>query len=297
MVDDPRSTSSLRKLVLHLLLGRNYRLITEVNTKHKLFVTYAWLSKIYEEARKQYGDEWRQRILSDIIRSKSSSSEKDLIFWLLGLTRKTAQNLDISPEDFPEFLLETIKYCNELYNLINFKDKNGHTWLLLMAGAATLNIRGSQKSLVGKSLERVLLKVMLTALGLKLNDNFWVNVARDAEVERETDAEVETKRGRIRIDIGLIAQGNPEVITDKISRVGRNGVVIFDRIGLKAKTIYQVADSSMVKLIQIRHNLPLIELYRHIKPLVKVELAEPPSSEENLLKLLNNLSDELFIAA
>lgn len=102
-----------------------------------------------------------------------------------------------------------------------------------MAGSATLNIRGSQKSKVGKHFERILIKGLLSLLGFKKNENFWMNVGRDLKVEREADAEVESKRGRIRIEVGLIAAGNQEVIEDKIGRVGRNGIILFDKLGAK----------------------------------------------------------------
>ena len=51
--------------------------------------------------------------------------------------------------------------------------------------------------------------------------------------------------------MGLIAQGNQEVIEDKIARVGARGMVIFDRIGPKSNA-YQTAADNQVAFIQIR---------------------------------------------
>lgn len=293
-LSDPFSPDSLRTIILYLCLGKNYRLLTEKNTKGKLFATYLWLSEVFKKARNEYGDDWKERLLRQLISAKSASAdEKNLMYWLVGLTQKTAHNMDVSKNDLPDFMSEAINYCRILFTKLNNKSSEDHAWLLMMAGSATLNIRGSQKSKIGKGLERSFLRVALTLLGLKLGENFWVNIGRDLEVEREADAEVLTKRGRIRLDIGLIASGNQEVIEDKINRVGRHGVVIFDRLGAKSN-VYETARRTMVKLIQIRHNQPLIELGRHLAPLVSVKLKEIPQDESKLKQLINKLPDKFF---
>ncbi len=218
------------------------------------------------------------------------------MLWLLGLTDKTAKNLDIQKEDFPDFLRETIAYCNELFQ--NIGDQ--HTivqddiWLLLMGGSATLNIRGSQKSKIGKAIEKVFLKASLSLLGFDFEENFWLNIAGDIEVDRETDAEIQTRRGRIRIEVGLISEGNPEVIRDKIGRVGDRGVILFDKVGTHS-TIYETARLRNVKLIQIRHNQPLIELRRHLEPLVTIPLNQIPDDEASISRLVNALPENVFI--
>ncbi|MBN2010308.1 CfrBI family restriction endonuclease [candidate division KSB1 bacterium] len=73
-----------------------------------------------------------------------------------------------------------------------------------------------------------------------------MNIERDLEVDREADAEVESRRGRLRIEVGLIASGNQEVIEDKISRVGRNGIILFDILGSRTR-VYQTAENNGVK--------------------------------------------------
>jgi len=289
------SPPALKRLTLNLLLGKNYRVITEENTRGKLLATYSWLVDLQRKAIKRYGKNWQVELLNHLLSlDELTVDEKNLAYWLVGLTRKTAQNLDISIQELPEFLNEAVSYCTSLFSQGGYMDYRDEAWLLLMAGAATLNIRGSQKSLTGKAVERVFLRASLTLLGLRQGKDFWTAIPSDVEVVRETDAEVETKRGRIRIDMGLIAEGNPEVITDKVNRVGRHGIVIFDKIGVKARVVHETAQQLGVKLIQIRHNQPLVELYRHLRPLVRVPLIAPPSSEDKLQHLVDALPESLF---
>jgi hypothetical protein len=263
--------------------------LTERNTKEKLFITYGWLSHVYEKARKEFGRRWKEQMLEELLeKDVPTEEEKNLIFWLLGLTKKTADNLDISMDEFPDFLRHTIRYCHELFSKFENDFKEDQAWLLMMAGSATLNIRGSQKARIGKSLEKTFLKVALTLLGLEFNKDFWINVGR------ESDAEVETKRGRLRVDISLVASGNQEVIEDKINRVERHGVVIYDKLGAKS-TVFDTAREKRVKLIQIRHSQPLVELYNHLMPLVRVPLKRPPEMEKDLAKLVNDLPDMFFV--
>lgn len=294
-LEDPFSPSSIRILVLHLLMGKNYRQLTEKNTKERLFRTYAWLLKVYDEAIEKYGDDWRSKLLDELLTLKEGGKdEKDLKFWLLGLTKKTSDNLDLSsPSAHIEFLKQTIKYCYELFSKIGNEKYADRAWLLLMAGHATLQIRGSEKSKAGKKLEKIFAKTSLTLLGFELNKNFWMNIGRDVEVGREADAEVESKRGRIRIEVGLISSGNQEVIEDKIGRVGANGVIIFDKLGAKSR-VNDTADKHGIKLIQIRHNQPLIELREYLAPRANIQLADVPSTEDGIRAKLDALPDSFF---
>lgn len=289
------SSESLKSLTVHMLMGKNYRLITENNTKSKLALTYLWLSDVVDKAKVEFGAEWKMKLLQDLLNTKQRNKEqKDLLFWLVGLTSKTSTNLGLLTKDLPEFMENLIKYMEKLLNNINRSDDIDKAWLLMMAGTATLNIRGSDKSKIGKVLEGVIIRSMLTILGLKENENFWMNIDRDAEVDRETDCEIETQRGRIRVEVGLISSGNQEVIEDKINRVGRNGVVLFDKVGARTR-IYETAERHGVKLIQIRNNQPLVEIYRHLETLVKVKLIEPPTLEDDIIKSVNRLPNEIFM--
>ena len=291
---DPFSSDALRKLTYHLLMGRNYRLLTEPNTKGQLLATFLWLSDIQMAAKAKYDADWITGLFNELFSQDRKPKElQNLLYWVMGLTYKTANNLGLHKEDYPEILKETINYFDKLLARIERKEFKDRAWLLLMAGSATLNIRGAQKSRVGKHFENIFVKALLTILGFRENENFWMNVGRDLEVEREADAEVESKRGRIRIEVGLISSGNQEVIEDKIARVGRNGIILFDKLGARTR-VYQTAENSGVKLVQIRNCNPLLDVYRHLKPLVKIDLVEPPTEPTELEKLVNELPEEIF---
>ena len=295
-LEDPFSQSSLRVMMEALLLGKNYRLLTEKNTKERLFTTYAWLLKAYNVAKSVHGNNWQIKLLEDLSDlKKKGPSEKNLTLWLLGLTKKTSDNLDINSSDRVEFLKETIKYCDELFSRIGNKDQMDEAWLLLMAGHATLNIRGSQKACIGKTVEKIFAKTAFTLLGFEMDKNVWVDVGRDNEVGREADVECESKRGRIRTEVCLIASGNQEVIEDKISRVGTNGIVICDRLGAKTR-VYDTAMEKKVKLIQIRNNQPLLEMYDYLNSRCSFDLVKPPSTESEVKQALDALPDEFFLS-
>jgi len=288
------SSDSLKKITHHVLMGRNYRLLTEKNTKDKLVTTYLWLMDIVNNAKEAYGENWRTELFNELYDlHRRSPEQKNLMYWLLGLTAKGAVNLSVKKTDLLEILTTMIEHFKSLFESLGREADINDAWLLMMAGSATLNIRGSQKSLIGKKMERVLIRAMLTMLGFTEGENMWLNIERDLEVERESDAEIATKRGRITLEMGLIAPGNQEVIEDKIGRLGRNGVVMFDKIGPRSR-IHDTAESHGVKLIQIRNNQPLIELYQHIEPIVTIDLNEPPITETELRIAINRLPDHIF---
>ncbi len=117
-----------------------------------------------------------------------------------------------------------------------------------------------------------------------------MNLQRDVEVGREVDAEIASRRGRIRLEVGLIDKGNQEVIEDKVNRVGKGGIVIFDRLGPRSNA-WQTARNQQVKFIQIRNNRPLTELYDYLEPRLNQDLARPPEDEVGIKKALFELSD------
>lgn len=53
------SEESLRQMSIQMLLGNNYRLITENNTKSKLTLTYLWLTDVIDNAKNEFGDNWK----------------------------------------------------------------------------------------------------------------------------------------------------------------------------------------------------------------------------------------------
>lgn len=291
------SEESMRTMAFHVLMGRNYRLITENNTKSKLALTYIWLSDVVDSAKAAYGDDWKNQIVRDLDGMRRRSKEqKNLLLWLLGLTKKTADNLSIEKSELPQVMEDLQTHLKTLLTRIDRYEDMDRAWLLMMAGSATLNIRGSDKSRVGKALEGVILRSMLGILGLREGSDFWMNIDRDEMVERETDCEIRTRRGRIRVEVGLIASGNQEVVEDKINRVGRHGVVLFDKVGSNTR-IYSTAESHGVKLIQIRGNQPLVEMYRHLLPLVDFPLRTPPETEDAIRQAIDALPAALFATA
>ena len=167
--------------------------------------------------------------------------------------------------------------------------------LMIWAGAATLTIRGSRKSSAGKTLEAAFLRTGLTMLGLEESVDFWRNMQRDVEVPREIDVEIASRRGRIRVEMGLIERGNQEVIEDKIERVGPGGIVIFDQIGPRSNARQTAENRQVCSFIQIRNNRPLTELYAFLNERVSKTLVEPPHDSEGIIARVNQLPDELFV--
>jgi hypothetical protein len=288
------SVDSLKAVTAHVLMGRNYRLITETNTKDKLFLTYLWLLDIVNQSKEEFGDEWKEGLLNDLMtKGRLDVQQRNLLYFLVGLTNKTATNLGISKADLPQVMTDLISHINELFEQIDRRDDVDAAWVLMVAGSITLNVRGSDKSKIGKHFEKVIVKAALTILGLTDGHNFWMNIDRDNEVDRETDAEIETRRGRVRMEVGLIASGNQEVIEDKIGRVGRGGIVLFDIVGTNTR-IYDTATRNSVELIQIRNSQPLVQLHRHLSSLVRIDLIEPPTLEEDVYNAVNRLPNSLF---
>lgn len=93
-----------------------------------------------------------------------------------------------------------------------------------------------------------------------------MNIAADDEVVRETDAEIRTPRGFLRMEVGLISRGNTEVISDKVGRMDRNSVILIDLIPARS-TAYETAKQRGVKLIPLRNNHPIEELRIHLSSL------------------------------
>ena len=190
VLTDLFSIESTKCLVLNMLMGKNYRITTEQATKEKLFKVYSWLIQIHDDVKTKHGKNWRKKLFEEIESiPHKEKEEKNLLLWLLGLTHKTASNNTIRKEDFEEYLNEATARYDSLLSTLKDDEQKDKAWLLLMAGSATLNVRGSQKSTIGKKLENILVKTMLTLLGFEHEDNFWMNVGRDEEVSREVDAE------------------------------------------------------------------------------------------------------------
>ena len=287
---DLNSADGVRQIVAALFQGYNYRLYTEGQTRNQLLEAYRQLSLVRQRLPADATDEeWMAAAQAEL-----DAAENDLAWWLLGLTNKTAQNLGVRRNERLDYLEEVARHVREVS--ANSPDGSfDEGMLMLWAGAATLTIRGSRKSTAGKTLERAFLRAGLTIFGLEEGTDFWLNMQRDTEVPREIDVEIASRRGRIRVEMGLIERGNQEVIEDKITRVGTGGIVIFDQIGPRSNA-RQTAENNQVGFIQIRNNRPLTEMYGFLNDKVAKTLAEPPANTDEIVEAVSRLPDELFVS-
>jgi len=314
LLEGATSPGIIREVVTTLLTGGNYRRLTELTTQQLIGVTVWWLLHVVAEAKKGFGGNWREELLGHLSRPRPSKEERQLRLWLMGITDKTLDNLALTVDEQPDFLHSTVLasaalLSEEPFGQVTIRLVNGEgqeaaipltseetLWLLKVAGAATLTLRGSRKAIIGKVLEKSLARASLRLLGLEEGRDFWLNVGRDMEVSREIDAEIETRRGRARMDVSLIGPGNQEVPEDKISRVGRNGIVLVDELGPRSQ-VPANAQRMGVKIIQMRNSLALVDLYDHLVPLVQATLAPPPTTVEETRVALQGLPDEVFGSA
>ena len=278
---DPFSPEGTREATSKILTGKNYRLFYEEATRQKIISTCQELAELAKK-HPDNNEAWQKHIHE--ILAKKSSEERQLQSWLIGLTKKTAENLGVKIDDYPAMFDDLVA---------DLKAKHGPEFrdiaLLLWSGSATLTIRGSQKSKIGKSLERSLAAAALTTIGLEQDrGDFRLNVSADEEVARETDAEVKTPRGFVRMEVGLIGKGNSEVISDKVGRMNRNGVILMDTLPPKS-TAYETAKQNGVKLIQIRNGHPVEELRLHLASLKVINVQQDPIKleevEQRILKM------------
>jgi hypothetical protein len=306
------SPAVIRELVGQLIQGGNYREISERYTRERLLMSTSWLLHVAYTFKCCYGDSWRSALLRRLEEQPLRSQEQYLRLWLLGLTRKTAQNVGISREEEEEFLSRMVEHAGDVASaaglqygpllvrvgqqrpesMVEFSHEET-LWLMAMVGALTLTIRGSQKSFYGKRLEKAFLHAALLLLGLREPEDFSLAIGRDIEVEREVNGEVRTKRGMARIDMSLIGQGNQEVSEDKLNRVGRNGIVLVDKLGGRSQ-VPETARRHGVKIIQIRHHFPVTEMYEHLQPLVETRLTRPPKRVQAIRRALAALPDQVF---
>ena len=208
--------------------------------------------------------------------------------WLIGLTKKTADNLDIKAADYPAVFDEMMA------DIEADADNRREMALLLWCGAATLTIRGSQKSRIGKSLERVIARAALASIGLsEERGDFRLNVVADEEVERETDAEVQTPRGFVRLEVGLIAKGNSEVIGDKVGRMDRNDVILMDQLPPRS-VAYRTAENRGVLLVQIRNGHAVEELRKHLAALNVPRVRKEPIALAEVEQTILDMPLEAF---
>lgn len=274
---DPFTPRGTREATARILTGGNYRLFYEGATRRTLIETYGKLAKL---ARRRPKDDeaWRKHV-RDLV-STGDLEDRRMRQWLIGLTKKTAQNLGVAADEYPKVFDEVMA---DIEAAVSSNEERREMALLLWCGTATLTIRGSHKSRIGKSLERSIARAVLTGIDLNEGDgDFRLNVGADAEVDRETDAEIRTARGFVRMEVGLIGEGNPEVIGDKVGRMDRNGIILMDKIPARS-TAYRTAEHRGVRLIQLRNNHPVEEVRQHLAGL-GVPVRQKPIAKEQVEK-------------
>ena len=278
---DPFTPKGIREATSKILTGRNYRLFFEDATRRTLIETYGELAAL---ARSHPSDSqaWRQHVRELV--SKGNLEDKRMRQWLIGLTKKTAQNLGVKAEEYTKVFDDMME---DISDATSTDAQRREMALLLWCGTATLTIRGSQKSKIGKHLEGAIACAALSVIGLREGDDFRLNVLADQEVDRETDAEVRTPRGWVRMEVGLIGEGNSEVIGDKVGRMDRNGLILMDRIPDQSAA-YRTAEHAGVRLVQLRNNHPVEEVRQHLAKL-NVDVKRKPITleqvERRVLKL------------
>ena len=255
---DPFSPEGARTATAKILTGRNYRLFYEDATRRTLIETYRELAELARR-HPENNSEWKAHI-RDMVAS-GDVQDRRMRQWLIGLTKKTATNLGVKVSDYPSVFDDVMA---DIEAVADHNTDQRELALLLWCGTATLTIRGSQKAKIGKLLEVAIARAALTCIGLQeQRSDFRLNVDADEEVDRETDAEIRTPRGFVRMEVGLIGVGNSEVIGDKVGRMDRNGIILMDMIPAKS-TAYRTAEHDGVKLIQLRNNHAVEEVRQHL---------------------------------
>lgn len=249
----------VQNVVASILSGKNVRDLTESLTQRRILlmnssILVAYLRALSSNANLE--DELTQIIKSNL-KLRISPAEKTYLYWFLGLTGKSIQNVVRDTEGFSRYLDvfdENLKQIAEdiegRYGDLSFKvDFEGKNIMLrwpnllrclLAVGAQTLTVRGSEKSLYGKMFEKLMLGSVLSLLGfeyIKQNDTskcdsvFWLSERED---KRESDATVLVRPGvGVRFDIGFIGKGNTEVSLDKVTRFEH----LMERAGRQHNTI------------------------------------------------------------
>lgn len=229
-----------------ILKGKNVRDLTESLTQRRILLVSASLIATYLKGLASF--EEFEATLNDLVkknvRMRLSTEEKRYLLWFIGLTGKSIQNvirgtmledyIDVFDANLKEICTDIEETYGDITLQINYNEQgyflkwNNLLRCLLAVGAATLTIRGSEKSLYGKTFEKFVLGAVLTILGFNHIDKsdvsksdkvFWLSERLD---KRESDATLLIKAGTgVRFDIGFIGKGNTEISLDKVSRFER----------------------------------------------------------------------------
>jgi len=299
-----------RQVILAVMRGENIRRQTEPLTRRRVAIATGAMVYLFAKGWAEM-DQFTENLSTFALEQMDHTylSKKDTFWpaqWLIGLTGKSIQNVLRSNselrqsyvQDFENAVAEAARRCEEDFGEIsmslgyvedgelrqsirplNWKDL---TRLTTAIGAATLTIRGSEKSTYGKLFERLIMGSVLTILGFEQVENsqshkkekvFWLS---DSSDERECDATIRIRPGKLaRFDIGFIGKGNTEIMKDKLSRYSnefeQNGktnfsqsFIIVDKMPDTTKTM-EAAQKSGSEIIQMSMQFWALELAKRIK--------------------------------
>ncbi|NUM48928.1 MAG: CfrBI family restriction endonuclease, partial [Anaerolineales bacterium] len=299
-----------RNVILAVLRGENIRTQTEPLTRRRVAIATGAMISLFAKGWAEV-DGFTEKLSTLALEQMlfTSPSKKDTFWpaqWLVGLTSKSIQNvLRSNPElrqsyiqDFENAVEEAAQRCHADFGEISANigyvaddelKQNLHplTWkdltrLSTAIGAATLTIRGSEKSTYGKLFERLILGSVLTILGFehvenaqsnKLEKVFWLSDSSDV---RECDATIRLRPGKLaRFDIGFIGKGNPEIMKDKLTRyaneVEREGMLNFSQTFIvvdKMPETTKTADAALKsgsEIIQMSMQFWALDLAKRMK--------------------------------
>jgi hypothetical protein len=289
-------------VVTSILSGGNVRAMTEKLTQRRISMSNASMLMTFLTTSSQGHniDTLYDQINAELINHKLTIEEKNYLYWIIGLTGKSIQNvLRGDKNNLKPYLDELSESINASETKLSeeFGGLNGKliidgsildmSWkrflqLSLAIGAQTLALRGAEKSMYGKFFEKLILGSVLSILGFQhtLNNDtskksmiFWLSQRGS---KRESDATLLYKPGKgIRFDIGFIGVGNTEISLDKVSRFEREmewgrelhymkTIVLIDRIG-EGSRIVEMAKNIDGSIIQMSMNYWVYEIAETIE--------------------------------
>ncbi len=290
-------------VVASILSGGNVRAMTEKLTQRRIAMSNASMLMTFIETSYSGVDlKDLYKVIENELKSKHKLSiqEKNFVYWIIGLTGKSIQNVlrgnVQNLENYINELNESLD-SNEEKVIEDYGKLNGNiilgdkslpiTWktflqISMAIGTQALAIRGAEKSMYGKFFEKLILGSLLTILGFKFIKNsdtsqsemvFWLSERGE---KRESDATLLIKPGKgVRFDIGFIGVGNTEISLDKVSRFEREmergaekhfmkTIILIDRIG-EGSRIGEMAKAIDGEIVQMSMNYWVYEVATILK--------------------------------
>lgn len=312
-----------KQVVLGVLTGENVRTQTEPLTRRRIAQLSGAMAALFINGHSKDGAFTSH--LSELAVQQITTSKKNGAAsiwpaqWIIGLTGKSVQNVLRSNsearkayiQEFEKAIQEAAETCRteigDMTMTLGFKeDKYGSrselnwhdvTRLTTAIGSLTLTIRGSDKSIYGKLLERLVLGSVLSILGFqrvspstntRTERVFWLSDSTDT---RECDATVLLAPGKLaRFDIGFIGPGNSEISKDKLSRFARE----IEHSGLNYAShtfiiVDRLPNTSKTRLAAEKINAEIVQTSMQYWP---KELAQRLSNHFDYRHELQNLPDD-----